>query len=219
MYNIDMHKIDTVIFDLDGTLLDTLEDLADSVNCTLEMFGFEQRSVSEIRNFVGNGISRLVELSIPDGKNNSSFEQVLKTLRRVYAENCCKKTKPFKGIMEFLALLKSKKYKIAVVSNKPDDQVKRLNELFFSDLISVAIGERPNVKRKPAPDTLEEALKELGSKKENAVYIGDSEVDIEAALNAGIFCISVDWGFRDKEWLFSHGAKVIISKPSDFWEL
>lgn len=219
MYNIDLHKIDTVIFDLDGTLLDTLDDLADSVNTVLDMFGFKKKSISEIKSFVGNGIGRLVELSIPDGKNNSSFEQVLKTLRIVYAKNCCKKTRPFNGIMEFLTLLKSKKYKVAVVSNKPDDQVKRLNELFFSDSISVAIGERPNVKRKPAPDTLEEALKELGSKKENAVYIGDSEVDIEAALNAGIFCISVDWGFRDKEWLFSHGAKVIISKPSDFFKL
>lgn len=211
-----MKKYDTVIFDLDGTLLNTLDDLADSVNYTMNTYGFPIRTIEEVKCFVGNGVGRLIELSIPEGLNNPQFEKCLEDFRRHYAENMQIKTDAYEEIMELLEELSKKGYKLAIVSNKFDKAVKGLNRDYFEEYIKVAIGESINVKRKPAPDSVFKALEELSSTADKAVYVGDSEVDVQTAKNAGIPCVGVTWGFRGKEVLEQEGADYIIDSP---WEL
>lgn len=210
-----MKKYDTVIFDLDGTLLNTLEDLEDSVNFALTLHGFPTRTTDEIRRFLGNGVARLIELSIPYGINNSNFEKCLADFKQYYSKNMQNKTSPFNGIMELLSQLSKKNYKLAIVSNKFDSAVKSLNKLYFGEYINVAIGESKNVSRKPSPDSVFEALKELNSNTDTAVYVGDSEVDVQTAKNAGITCIGVTWGFRYRSVLEQNGADYIIDKPDE----
>lgn len=207
--------MDTIIFDLDGTLLDTLEDLTDSVNHAMETFGFPVHTIEEIRSFVGNGAPKLIERSIPQGKGNPVYDAVLAAFKEHYAAHCEDKTNPYAGIMELLAHLKEKDYRLAVVSNKFDGAVKRLCGKYFGDYIEVAIGESADVKRKPAPDTVYRALRELDCDVSRAVYVGDSEVDIQTAKNASLPCISVTWGFRTEEQLKTAGAdeKLMIGDP------
>lgn len=209
--------MDTVIFDLDGTLLNTLEDLTDSVNYAMEKFGFPVHTIEEIRSFVGNGAPKLIERSIPKGTENPSYEAVLAAFKEHYAAHCEDKTKPYEGIMELLAQLKEKGYRMAVVSNKFDGAVKRLCRKYFGSYLEAAIGESADVKRKPAPDTVYRALQELSCDGSRAVYVGDSEVDIQTARNASLPCISVTWGFRTEEQLKAAGAKekFMISSPLD----
>lgn len=214
-----MRKYDTIIFDLDGTLLDTIEDLTDSVNFALSMYGFPCRKMEEVRSFVGNGVARLMELSIPDGLNNPQYEKCLSDFRNHYSENMQNKTDAYKGIMELLAQLSKDEYKIAIVSNKFDKAVKELNEVYFGEYIKVAIGESENVAKKPAPDTVFKALEELGSTADKTVYIGDSEVDVKTAKNSGIVCVGVTWGFRDREVLEQKGADYIIDKPQELLKI
>ena len=197
---------DTVIFDLDGTLLDTLEDLTDSVNHAMEKFGFPVHTIEEIRTFVGNGAPKLLERSIPDGVANPDYEAALTAFKAHYAEHCEDKTGPYEGVPEMLAGLKEQGYHLAVVSNKFDGAVKKLCKKYFGGFISVSIGESEEVKRKPAPDTVYRALRELGCDASHAVYVGDSEVDIQTAKNASLPCISVTWGFRTEEKLRDEGA-------------
>ena len=197
---------DTVIFDLDGTLLDTLEDLTDSVNHAMEKFGFPVHTIEEIRTFVGNGAPKLLERSIPDGVANPDYEAALTAFKAHYAEHCEDKTGPYAGVPEMLAGLKEQGYHLAVVSNKFDGAVKKLCKKYFGEFISVSIGESEEVKRKPAPDTVYRALRELGCDASHAVYVGDSEVDIQTAKNASLPCISVTWGFRSEEKLRDEGA-------------
>ncbi len=197
---------DTVIFDLDGTLLDTLEDLTDSVNHAMEKFGFPVHTIEEIRTFVGNGAPKLLERSIPDGVANPDYEAALTAFKAHYAEHCEDKTGPYEGVPEMLAGLKEQGYHLAVVSNKFDGAVKKLCKKYFGEFISVSIGESEEVKRKPAPDTVYRALRELGCDASHAVYVGDSEVDIQMAKNASLPCISVTWGFRTEEKLRDEGA-------------
>lgn len=197
---------DTVIFDLDGTLLDTLEDLTDSVNHAMEKFGFPVHTIEEIRTFVGNGAPKLLERSIPGGVENSDYEAALAAFKAHYAEHCEDKTGPYAGVPEMLAGLKEQGYHLAVVSNKFDGAVKKLCKKYFGEFISVSIGESEEVKRKPAPDTVYRALRELGCDASHAVYVGDSEVDIQTAKNASLPCISVTWGFRSEEKLRDEGA-------------
>ena len=197
---------DTVIFDLDGTLLDTLEDLTDSVNHAMEKFGFPVHTIEEIRTFVGNGAPKLLERSIPDGVANPDYEAALTAFKAHYAEHCEDKTGPYEGVPEMLAGLKEQGYHLAVVSNKFDGAVKKLCKKYFGEFISVSIGESEEVKRKPAPDTVYRALRELGCDASHAVYVGDSEVDIQTAKNASLPCISVTWGFRTEEKLRDEGA-------------
>lgn len=206
---------DTVIFDLDGTLLDTLEDLTDSVNHAMEKFGFPVHTIEEIRTFVGNGAPKLLERSIPDGVANPDYEAALTAFKAHYAEHCEDKTGPYEGVPEMLAGLKEQGYHLAVVSNKFDGAVKKLCKKYFGEFISVSIGESAEVKRKPAPDTVYRALRELGCVASHAVYVGDSEVDIQTAKNASLPCISVTWGFRAEEKLRSEGApeSMIIRSP------
>lgn len=211
-----MNKYDTVIFDLDGTLLNTLDDLADSVNYVLEACGFPRREVEEVKKFVGNGVGRLMELSLPDGLCNPMYEKCLKDFRRHYSGNMQNKTCAYEEIIGLLEKLSKKGFKLAIVSNKFDKAVKGLNKTYFEKYIKVAIGESENVHRKPSPDTVFKALEELGSTADKAVYVGDSEVDVQTAKNAEIMCVGVTWGFRSREVLEREGADYIIDKP---WEL
>jgi phosphoglycolate phosphatase len=210
-----MKKYDTVIFDMDGTLLDTLEDLTDSVNFALARHGFPCRKKEEIRSFVGNGVARLMELAIPDGVDNLHFEKCLEDFRSHYSENMQNKTGAYKGIMALLGQLSEEGYKIAVVSNKFDKAVKELSQSYFGEYIKVAIGESKNIAKKPAPDTVFKALEELGSTAEKSVYVGDSEVDVKTAKNSGLVCVGVTWGFRDREVLEQKGADYIIDMPQE----
>lgn len=199
--------MDTVIFDLDGTLLDTLEDLTDSVNYAMERFGFSTHSLEAVRTFVGNGAPKLIERCIPQGCDNPSYEDVLSAFKAHYAEHCEDKTRPYEGVPEMLSALGEQGYDLAVVSNKFDGAVKKLCKKYFGESISVAIGESADVKRKPAPDTVYRALSELGKDASHAVYVGDSEVDILTAKNASLPCVSVTWGFRTEEKLLAEGAR------------
>lgn len=213
--------MDTIIFDLDGTLLDTLEDLTDSVNYAMEKFGFPLHTIEEIRSFVGNGAPKLIERSIPQGKENPSYDAVLAAFKEHYAAHCEDKTNPYAGIMELLAKLKDKGYRMAVVSNKFDGAVKRLCKKYFGGYLEAAIGESADVKRKPAPDTVYRALRELSCDNSRAVYVGDSEVDIQTAKNASLPCISVTWGFRTAGQLKAAGAdeKLMIGHPQELLPL
>jgi phosphoglycolate phosphatase len=210
-----MRKFDTVIFDLDGTLLNTLDDLADSVCFTMALFGYPSRTVAEVRDFVGNGVGRLIGLSIPGGTGNPDYKACLEEFRRHYDRNMLNKTKPYDGIMALLRDLDAHGFKMAVVSNKFDTAVKELCRVCFGELIPVAIGESVCVPKKPAPDIVTEALKALGAPPGRAVYVGDSEVDAETAKNAGIPFIGVTWGFRDRCVLEKEGADFIIDKPGE----
>lgn len=210
-----MHKYKTYIFDLDGTLLSTLADLAASTNYALRTHHMPERSIDEVRRFVGNGVKKLIERAIPDGLNNPLFEETFATFRQHYMQHNLDTTQPYPGIMQLLEQLKAEGKNIAVVSNKFYAATRELCRHFFGDLVPVAIGEREDIRKKPAPDTVIEALRELGVDKEGAVYIGDSDVDIMTAKNSGMPCVSVLWGFRDKEFLLEHGAKTLISKPEE----
>lgn len=210
-----MHKYKTYIFDLDGTLLSTLADLAASTNYALRTHHMPERSLDEVRRFVGNGVKKLMERAIPDGLNNPLFEETFATFRQHYMQHNLDTTQPYPGIMQLLEQLKAEGKNIAVVSNKFYAATRELCRHFFGDLVPVAIGEREDIRKKPAPDTVIEALRELGVDKEGAVYIGDSDVDIMTAKNSGMPCVSVLWGFRDKEFLLEHEATTLISQPED----
>ncbi len=209
--------IDTIIFDLDGTLLDTLEDLTDSVNYAMEQFQLQTKTIEEVRRFVGNGVAKLIERCIPQGIQNPKYEQILAAFKEHYAKHCEDKTQPYEGIMELLAELSRQGYHMAIVSNKFDGAVKKLNEKYFKDYIPVAIGESATVKKKPAPDTVYQALSELLCDVSHAVYVGDSEVDRQTAGNVPMPCISVTWGFRTRVQLLEAGAKesCMINSPQE----
>ena len=210
-----MNTYKTYIFDLDGTLLDTLNDLRASCNYALRTHGMPERSLEEVRQFVGNGVKKLMERAIPDGLDNPLFEETLQTFRQHYLLHNLDTTLPYPGIMEMLQQLKAQGKSIAVVSNKFYAATQDLCKHFFGDTIQVAIGEREDIKKKPAPDTVLEALRQLQVTRQDAVYVGDSEVDVETARNSGIPCISVLWGFRSKSFLLSHGATTFIETPNE----
>jgi phosphoglycolate phosphatase len=206
-------KYDTIIFDLDGTLLNTLEDLTDSVNYALELYGYPKRSIEEIRKFLGNGVRKLIELAVPGGIDDPFYNECLEANQKHYSENMRNKTAPYNGIIELLQQLKEENYKLAVVSNKLDKAVKELVQDFFGEYIQVAIGETADISKKPAPDTVFQALQELQSSAGKAIYVGDSEVDVRTAKNAGTKCVAVTWGFRDRDVLEREGADFIIDRP------
>lgn len=216
-----MNKIDTVVFDLDGTLLNTLEDLADSVNYAMKQHGLPEHTIEEVRAYVGNGVAKLIERSIPQGIDNPHYEQILDTFKKHYALHCEDKTRPYEGIMELLAQLKQQNFRMAIVSNKFDGAVKKLNERYFGQYISVAIGESATVQKKPAPDTVYQALAELAADVSRAVYVGDSEVDRQTAANVPMTCVSVTWGFRTRKQLLEAGASdaYMIKTPQELLPL
>ncbi len=212
-----MNSFDTYIFDLDGTLLDTLGDLAASVNHALRTHGLPEHSIDDVRRFVGNGVRKLMERAVPDGAGNPLFDETFATFRQYYMAHSLDTTRPYEGIPETLEALKARGCHLAVVSNKMMAATQELCYHFFPSTIGVAIGEdeAAGIRRKPAPDTVFAALKALGVGKEDAVYVGDSDVDIQTARNAGIPCISVLWGFRDRDFLLQNGAETFISTPSE----
>ena len=210
-----MKEFDTYIFDLDGTLLSTLNDLAASTNYALRWARMPERTIEEIRMFVGNGVKLLMERAIPNGINNPKFEETYAKFREHYLEHNLDTTSPYDGVPELLCELKRRGKKLAIVSNKFYAATQDLAKHFFPDTIDVAIGERETIRKKPAPDTVLEALRQLGASKEGAVYIGDSDVDIMTAKNCGLPCISVLWGFRDKDFLIQHGGTEFVNKPSE----
>ncbi|MCM1127376.1 MAG: HAD-IA family hydrolase [Lachnospiraceae bacterium] len=208
-------KYQAVIFDLDGTLLNTLEDLMNSVNYALKSCNMPERSYEEIRHFVGNGIERLLKLSVPGGTDNPQFERAFALFKEHYGKHCNDKTDLYPGIRELLDALRRDGFAMAIVSNKYYEGVQTLKEQYFKDYLDVAIGEREGIRKKPAPDTVLTALKELHVSKENAVYVGDSEVDIETAANVGMDCITVSWGFRTRKEQEEAGAKVFAESPME----
>ncbi len=208
-----------VVFDMDGTILDTLDDLADSVNHALEMYGFPKRRRNEVRAFLGNGMVRLVHLCVPDGTSEEVEAKVLKEHKRYYPLHSTDKTKPYDGITELLKYLKQKGIKTAVVSNKSDSNVQALVKKYFDGLFDVSVGARDGIPRKPASDLVNIALEELGVDKSDAVYIGDSDVDLATARNSGLKMITVLWGFRDRKMLEEHGAEVFVNTSKELEEL
>lgn len=212
-------KYDTIIFDLDGTLLDTLDDLAISTNYALRQMGYAERSREEIRAFVGNGVKKLIERAVPCGTSIEKTEEVLSIFKQYYAEHSDVHTKPYDGILVLLNRLIAEGFRIAVVSNKLDSAVKTLCRRYFGDRILVAIGDKEGVAKKPAPDMVHEALAILYAHHFDAVYIGDSDVDVLTAENAKMDCISVTWGFRDEDFLVQSGASHIVHSPSEIFPL
>ncbi|EEX52522.1 putative phosphoglycolate phosphatase, bacterial [Prevotella sp. oral taxon 472 str. F0295] len=210
-----IREYDSYIFDLDGTLLDTLTDLAASCNYALLQHGMAQRTIDEVRMFVGNGVKKLMERAIPDGLANPQFDEVYQCFRQHYLKHGLDHTAPYPGVLPMLAELKRRNKKIAVVSNKFYRATEELCKHFFNQYVEVAIGEREGIKKKPAPDTVLEALAQLGVTGDNAVYIGDSDVDIATANNCQLPCISVLWGFRDKDFLLRSGATTLINTPEE----
>ena len=212
-----MKQYSTYIFDLDGTLLDTIQDLAASVNYALSQCRMPERTLDEVRRFVGNGVRLLMIRAVPDGEDNPRFQEAFDIFRSHYLEHSLDTTAPYPGIMEMLQRLKANGKRLAVVSNKFDTATKELIRHFFGNLIEVAIGENEaaGVRKKPAPDTVNEALRQLGVGKEDAVYVGDSDVDIQTARNSGLPCISVLWGFRDREFLLENGAMTFVQSPDN----
>lgn len=224
----------TFIFDLDGTLLDTLQDLADSVNYALRQHHMPEHSIDDVRQFVGNGVRRLMEQAIPDGTANPDFEATFATFRQYYMLHSLDTTKPYDGIPELIHELKERDCQLAVVSNKMMAATQQLVAHFFPE-IDVAIGEHEaeGIRKKPAPDTVIAALQQLADgnrqlangkptakgQKPTAVYVGDSDVDIATARNAGLPCISVLWGFRNRDFLLAHGATTLVEKPADILSL
>lgn len=207
--------INTIIFDLDGTLLDTLTDLMDSVNFALKKFDYPERSYDEIRRFVGNGVRVLMKKSVPDNVDGDEFEQAFGVFREHYLKNMRNKTDAYDGVRDVLRSLKDKNFKIGVVSNKLDSAVKELCHDYFGELVDFAKGADGEDDRKPNPQNTWKCIEAVGAKKEDCIYIGDSEVDIKTAENAGLPCISVSWGFRTREELEQNNAKIIVDKPSE----
>ena len=207
----------TYIFDLDGTLLDTLTDLAASCNYALRTHGMPEHSIDDVRRFVGNGVRKLMERAIPDGEANPDFEATFATFREHYMQHSLDTTKPYPGIEDALTELKARGCRLAVVSNKMMAATVELCRHFFPDTIEVAIGENEaeGIRKKPAPDTVFAALKRLGVSGDNAVYVGDSDVDLATARNSNLPCISVLWGFRDRDFLLDHGATTLITSPKE----
>ena len=207
----------TYIFDLDGTLLDTLTDLAASCNYALRTHGMPEHSIDDVRRFVGNGVRKLMERAIPDGEANPDFEATFATFREYYMQHSLDTTKPYPGIEDALTELKARGCRLAVVSNKMMAATVELCRHFFPDTIEVAIGENEaeGIRKKPAPDTVFAALKRLGVSGDNAVYVGDSDVDLATAHNSNLPCISVLWGFRDRDFLLDHGATTLITSPKE----
>ena len=202
-----------ILFDLDGTLLNTLEDLLDATNYALAQCGYPKRTLPELRRFVGNGAENQIRMSLPAGASPEEVQRVLKIYKPYYTEHCQVKTCPYDGILESLAILKEK-YPIAVVSNKPDAAVKTLCGQMFPGIF--ALGEAPDCPRKPAPDMVYKACQAIGA--DTCVYVGDSEVDVVTAKNAGVPCLSVLWGFRDKADIEGAGGSHFCENPAQLTE-
>ena len=208
----------TLIFDLDGTVLNTLQDLQNSVNFALNTYNYPQKSLVEVRNSVGNGLKMLIRRVLPPDAEEETVDAVLAAMKAHYRQHCHDETKPYPGIPALLKRLHAEGYRIALVSNKADAMTKELHRVFYPDLIHVAIGETEQIRRKPAPDRVFDALRQLGAETSDAICIGDSEVDIETAQNAGLPCLSVAWGFRSEAELQAAGAERVFQTTNDLYK-
>lgn len=204
-------KYSTVIFDLDGTILNSLDDLHSSVNFALDKNSFPLRTKEEVRSFVGNGVRKLMERAVPSGTDADMIQKAINDFITHYRDNCTNETAPYDGVCDLLTELKDLGIKTAVVSNKADFAVGYLCDRYFPNLLDISMGEKEGIKTKPDPAAVLEVMKKLGASSDSTVYVGDSEVDIETAANASIPCISVDWGFKTKEFLKLHNAQTIVS--------
>ena len=220
-------RMTTIIFDLDGTLMNTLDDLHDSVSYALRQAGLAPNPKQDTRRYLGNGVRNLVNRSVEQAcptADEALKERVFEIFRAYYVAHSMDKTAPYEGIPEMLKECKKRGFFTAIVSNKLDPAVKDLHKAFFADSIDVAIGETPTVKRKPAPDMVDEAIRQLSLlhgrsiEKSECVYVGDSEVDLQTAKNSDLPCIAVSWGFRDRDYLVGQGAKTIIDCPDELFE-
>ena len=211
--------ITTIVWDMDGTVLNTLIDLRDSVNYVLRKYNMPEHTIEEYRRYFGSGIRYALECAVIEGTPSETIDKMLPLFKEHYDIHCLDNTCPYEGILDAMKKLKEKGYKMAIVSNKIDSAVKELNEKFFKEYVDVAIGETSGTKRKPAPDMVEQALKELGSSKEESIYIGDSEVDLQTAINSSLPCISVLWGFRDRDYLIEQGATTFAETPEELIQL
>ena len=203
-----------VLYDMDGTVLDTLEDMADSVNESLSRFALPPVTLDKVRRSVGNGARKLIFRVVPEGTDPALTERVLAFYKPWYDAHCRVKTRPYAGVPELMARLRDRGIAQAIISNKPDPAVQELARAFFPGLLETAVGESAAVRTKPNPDAILAAVKQMGVPLEQCVYVGDSEVDVEAARNAGLDCISVSWGFRSVEQLLAAGAARIVSDPA-----
>ncbi len=210
-----MERIRAVVFDLDGTLLNTLDDLAAAVNHALAAHGMPRRTLDEVRRFVGNGVANLIRRAVPNGTDENTTAEVLVTFKTYYAVHQMDATAPYPGIPALLDALHKAGVPMAVVSNKLESAVEALRVHFFGDTISLAVGDLPPRPVKPAPDGTLAALRRLGISPEEALFVGDSEVDVVTARNAGMRCLAVSWGFRDEDVLRAAGATVIAATPAE----
>ena len=212
-------KYQAVLFDMDGTVLDTLDDLCDSINHSLAEFSLPQVSREHVRQCLGNGAAFLVSHSIPAGSSPELEADVLAFYKPWYDAHCLIKTAPYEGILPMMQSLKEHGLRLAIISNKPDRAVQELSEAFFPGLLELSVGESPSVRRKPAPDTVLKAASQIGLSVDQCVYVGDSEVDLQTARNAGMDCVSVTWGFRDEAQLIEAGACVLVRTPEELKSL
>ncbi len=212
-------KYKLAVFDMDGTILDTLEDLWRCLNHVLEENGYPSHTLEEVRFFVGNGIYKLIERALPDGCTPAETRNVYQQFLLYYKEHCAEKTRPYEGVVELLRELRQNGCLTAVVSNKADEAVQELCEQYFPGLFDAAEGDREGILRKPAPDLVNLILDKLSVSRQEAVYIGDSDVDLATADNSQMDCIAVTWGFRDKDFLWEHGAQVLADRPEQVLKL
>ena len=212
-------RYNTIVFDLDGTLLNTLEDLCDSVNVIMERFGWKTHSLEEIRRFVGNGIRKLIERAVPADTPAELQEEVFASFNRYYKQHCADSTRPYDGVPQLLQQLRTAGCCTAIVSNKADYGVQALAKQYFNGQLDAACGERAGIAKKPAPDMLLAIMQQLKAEPASTIYIGDSDTDIATASNAGVDCIGACWGFRGRAFLEAHGAKLLAETVGDIWKL
>lgn len=208
-------KYELLVFDMDGTILNTLVDIMDAVNYSLSNMGFSERSYEQVRSYVGNGARVLMTKALGDNATKEMIEKGVEYFRSYYNVHCKDKTAPYDGIMDLLHKVKDLGYKLAVVSNKPDDAVKILVDKYFDNVFDFSLGERADIEKKPAPDMVNLCLKELNVDRNKAIYIGDSDVDYNTAKNSGLDVILVTWGFKDRSFLETFNANNYADKPED----
>lgn len=214
-----MKNIDTVIFDMDGTVLDTLEDIADSVNYVMRTYGFPEHPIEAIRSFIGNGMRKIIERSLPAGSSEELCDEAVERYRSYYHDHNMIKTRPYDGIMELLKKLSQAGIKTAIVTNKNVDAAEKIYRQLFSEYVPVCYGQQDDIPKKPHRAMIDLAIADLGSRSENSVYVGDSEVDMQTAANAGIPCITCLWGFRDRDFLEAQGADIFVETPDEISKL
>lgn len=210
---------DIAIFDMDGTILNTLDDLADSMNYVLKQYNMPVRTIDEVRNFVGNGIRKLIERAAKEGTSEEQIDEMFNTFNEYYKTHCAVKTKAYDGIKELIVKLKAAGIKTAVISNKADYGVQALCEQYFDGLFDYAVGEKKGVRRKPCADSVYHVLEYFDIRQNRAVYIGDSDVDYKTSVNAGVDSIMVTWGFRDEEFLRAIGATRFVNRPEEIYDI